>query len=74
METTILIKEKLINELNVSQELKYVCKKNGWDNLQTIVTVPVHILMKKPGMTSRLMAELYSFLKLNGIEEELIEE
>lgn len=74
METIIPIKEKLINELDVSQELKHVCKKNGWNNLLAITTVPVHVLMDKPGMTSRMTAELYSYLKLNGLEEELIEE
>ena len=74
METTIPIMGKLINELNVSEELKNVCKENGWDNLRVITAMPVHVLMEKPGMTSRMMAELFGYLKKEGLENALKEE
>ncbi len=74
MEMTLPIMEKFINELNVSEELKNVCKENGWDNLQAITAMPVYILMEKPGMTSRMIAELFGYLKKEGLEEEWKEE
>lgn len=70
-DTTILYKP--IKNLHASDEFLEMCKQNNFKNLNEILELHVNEMLTKPQFGMRMLKELYSFLKAEGLEKYLKE-
>lgn len=70
-DTTILYKP--IKNLHASDEFLDMCNQNSFENLNDILKLHVNEMLKKPQFGMRMLRELYSFLKAEGLEKYLKE-
>jgi DNA-directed RNA polymerase alpha subunit len=64
---------KPIKDLHASDEFLKMCKRNNFKNLNDILELHLNDMLLKPQFGMRMLKELYSFLKAEGLEKLLKE-